>query len=202
RVGSLLDRPWGPALASLSRWYPELPVEGKSPSRGADGPSRPLRSLADVARATALIGEAGALAQLCFASEGFAIDPVWLQRVDEPDRLHLGDLVRTAIVCTSRGESPELGLRPLDANDLEWAADNLLDERSRPLAWLRDEFLNRAETAGVGERGEALADILSPRLAVELAGLGPREDGKPALTKGAGLVTGQPVGVWLSTAAQ
>ncbi|MFO7565112.1 MAG: DUF6178 family protein [Enhygromyxa sp.] len=195
RVGSLLDRPWGPALASLSRWYPELPVDGKAGSR-------PLRSLADVARATALVGEAGALAQLCFASEGFAVDPVWLERVDEPDRLHLGDLVRTALVCSLRGEPFEGGLRPLDPDDLAWARANLLDDRSRPTAELREHFLARAEAAGVGERGEALADILLPRLAVELVGLEAREDGKPDLTKVAGLVTIQQVGVWLTTAAK
>lgn len=195
KIGSLLDRPWGPALVSLSRWYPELPVDGKASSR-------PLRSLADVARATALIGEAGALAQLCFSSEGYAIDPVWLERVDEPDRLHLGDLIRTAIVCTARGERPEAGLRPIDGDDLEWARDNLLGERSRPSAWLRELFLARTEAAGLGDRGDALADVLLPRLAVELVGLEAREDGKPDLTKVAGFVTVQQVGVWLSTSAK
>jgi hypothetical protein len=199
RIGSLLDRPWGPALASLSRWYPELPIDGKSTSR--DGGSRPLRSVADVARATALIGEAGALAQLCFATEGFAIDPIWIRRVDEPDRLHLGDLVRTAIICIAREELPETGLRPLGPDDLEWARDNLLDDRTRPNADLRALLLARAEAAGVGERGEALANIVLPRLAVELVGLEAREDGKPDLTKVAGFVTVQQVGVWLKTEA-
>lgn len=208
KIGSLLDRPWGPALASLSRWYPELPIASFTPGTGPiDGKSaraleggRPLRSLADIARATALIGEAEALARLCFASEGYAIDPVWLERVDEPDRLHLGDLIRTAIVCTLRGETPEGGLRPLHGEDLEWASENLLDSRSRPSAELREQFLAQAEAAGVGDRGEALADILLPRLAVELVGLEAGENGKPDLTKVAGVVTIQQVGVWLSTA--
>lgn len=201
KIGSLLDRPWGPALASLARWYPELPIESKASTRAAESAGRPLRSLADVARATALIGEAGALAQLCFSAQGFAIDPVWLQRVDEPDRTHLGDLVRTAIVCVARGEPCEGGLRPLLAEDLEWARDNLLGDRMRPNEELRRLLLDRAEAAGVGERGEALADILLPRLAVELAGLETREDGSLDLTKVSGFVTVQQVGVWLSTAA-
>lgn len=194
KIGSLLDRPWGPALATLSRWYPELPLDGKQASR-------PLRSVADVARATALIGEAGALAQLCFGLSGFAVDPIWLQRADEPDRIHLGDLVRTAIVCVARGETIEGGLRPLGADDLEWARDNLLDDRMRPSQQLRELLLERADAAGVGERGEALADILLPRLAVELVGLEAREDGKPDLTKVSGVLTIQHVGVWLKTAA-
>lgn len=194
KIGSLLDRPWGPALATLSRWYPELPIDGKQVSR-------PLRNLADVARATALIGEAGALAQLCFGPQGFAIDPIWLQRVDEPDRVHLGDLVRTALVCVARGETLDGGLRPLLAEDLEWARDHLLGDRMRPTAQLRELLLARAEAAGVAERGEALADVLLPRLAVELAGLERREDQTLDLTKVAGLLTVQQVGVWLSTAA-
>ncbi len=190
-IGSLLDRPWGPALASLARWYPELPVDGKAGSR-------PLRTLADVARATALIGEAGALAQLCFAGEGFAVDPVWLERLDEPDRVHLGDLVRTALVCAQIG-APEL--RPLGPDELAWAANNLLGERQRVRAKVRELLLDRAAAAGVGDRGEALADVLLPRLAVELAGLELELDGKVDLTRVAGLLTVQQVGVWLKTSA-
>ncbi|HVI02933.1 MAG TPA: hypothetical protein VM869_29745, partial [Enhygromyxa sp.] len=116
-------------------------------------------------------------------------------------RIHLGDLVRTAIVCVARGETIEGGLRPLGADDLEWARDNLLDDRMRPNQQLRDLLLERAEAAGVGERGEALADILLPRLAVELVGLEAREDETIDLTKVSGVLTIQHVGVWLKTAA-
>lgn len=203
QVGSLLDRPWGPALASLARWYPELPVEGK-------GRSRALRSLADVARATALIGEAGALARLTFAAEGFAVDPVWISRVDEPDRLHLGDLLRTAMICAlldrSQAEAQGLvagaegGLRPLGPDDLDWAANNLLDERGRLIPEVRELLLAKAEAVGVGDWGEALAAILLPRLSVELSGLEPRE-GKPDATRVSGLLTIQQVGMWLRTTA-
>jgi hypothetical protein len=194
KVGSLLDRPWGPALASLARWYPELPVDGR-PSARAGSPSRPLRGLADVARATALIGEAGALAQLCFSAEGYGVDPIWLERLDEPERLHLGDLVRTAILCVEQGEAQ---LRPLGPADLLWAQENLVGERQRIAPAVRARVIARAEAAGVGDRGEALAEILLPRLAVELAGLEDRGDGLPDLTKVAGLLTVQQVGTWLA----
>lgn len=200
QIGSLLDRPWGPALATLARWYPELPVEGKRRSR-------PLRNLADVARATALVGEAGALAQLTFAAESFAVDPVWISRVDEPDRLHLGDLVRTAIIChLYAGDQPgvaidEGGLRPVGPDELDWAANNLLDERGRLIPRVRALLRVKAEAAGIGDRSEALADILLPRLSIELSGLEDRGDGKPDMTKVSGLLTIQQVGMWLGVSA-
>ncbi|NVB41594.1 hypothetical protein G6O69_27390 [Pseudenhygromyxa sp. WMMC2535] len=196
RVGSLLDRPWGPALASLSRWYPELPVEGKS----AD--SRPLRGLDDLARATALIGEAGALAQLTFAPAGYAVDPIWLERVDEPERLHLGDLVRTSLILEQLPGTPSApGLRPLTPDDLAWAADNLLDGNSRPVPALIAALQTRAEALGVGDHAAAVSELVLARLAVELAGLERHEDGLVDLTKVAGLLTIQHVGVWLRTSA-
>jgi hypothetical protein len=205
RVGSLLDRPWGPALATLSRWYPELPVEGKPASSrpGAQGGSRPLRGLADLARATALLGEAGALAQLTFGAEGFAVDPAWINRVDEPDRLHLGDLVRTAIVgafLRERPDAPALegGLRPLGPDELGWARTTLLDDRGRLIPAVQALFDARAEAAGVGDRSEALAKILLPRLSVELFGLEDRGDGKVDATKVGGLLTIQQVAMWLA----
>ncbi|KIG17413.1 hypothetical protein DB30_03332 [Enhygromyxa salina] len=192
-VGSLLDRPWGPALATLSPWYPELPVDGKAKSR-------PLRNLADLAQATALVGEAGALAQLAFADQGLAIDPVWITRVDEPDRLHLGDLVRTAIVCAQLpGSSTAGGLRPLGPADLRWAADNLVDDNGRLVASVGETVRSKLAAVGAADRAEALAGVLLPRLIMELAGLELREDGEPDLTKVGGLLTIQQVGVWLQT---
>ena len=193
-VGSLLDRPWGPALASLSRWYPELPLEGKNHSR-------PLRNLGDLARATSLVGEAGALAQLCFAAGGLAIDPVWINRADEPERLHLGDLVRTALVCGALpGESRAGGsLRPLGPDEVDWAADNLLDADGRLIPALTAALDQALRALGLDERGPALAEILLPRLGVELAGLERDAAGKPDLTKLGGLLTIQHVSVWLRT---
>ena len=151
KIGSLLDRPWGPALASLSRWYPELPVDGKLGSR-------PLRSLADVARATALVGEAGALAQLCFDLDGFAVDPVWLERLDESDRLHLGDLVRTALVCIELG----VPMRPLNPDDSR-LGPRQPDRRAQPgqpaaaRADPRPRRRGRGRRPGRGPGGRALA---------------------------------------------
>ncbi|PRQ09460.1 DUF6178 family protein [Enhygromyxa salina] len=192
-VGSLLDRPWGPAVASLSRWYPELPVDGKANSR-------PLRNLADLARATALIGEAGALAQLAFAAQGLAIDPVWINRVDEPDRLHLGDLVRTAIVCAQLpGSSTAEGLRPLGPSDLRWAANNLIDANGRLIAPVTEMLRTKLAAIDAEDRAEALAAVVLPRLLMELAGLEVRDDGEPDLTKVGGLLTIQQVGVWIKT---
>ena len=191
-VGSLLDRPWGPALASLSRWYPELPMSGKAQSR-------PLRNLADLARATSLVGEAGALAQLCFAAEGLAIEPVWINRVDEPERLHLGDLVRTALICRALPGESEVSLRPLGPDDVEWAAANLLDAEGRLVSALDSALADPLAALGLDERGPALAEILLPRLGVELAGLERDIEGRPDLTKIGGLLTIQQVSVWLST---
>lgn len=194
-IGSLLDRPWGPALATLSRWYPELPLDGKAGSR-------PLRGRADLARATALIGEAGALAALSFAPQGCAVDPVWLNRVDVPAQIRLGDLVRTALIHAQLpGSSTAEGLRPLAPQDLLWAHENLLDERGRMVARVTEDLQARLDAMGVGPRGPALAEVLLPRLAAELAGLEDRGDGLPDLTKVGGLLTIQHVGVWLKTRA-
>jgi hypothetical protein len=190
-IGSLLDRPWGPALASLSRWYPELALEDKAGTR-------PIQGLRELARATALVGEAGALAQLCFAPAGLAVDPVWIERVDEPERLHLGDLIRTALVCALLpGESTsDDGLRPLAPADLRWAADNLLVD-GRPVPALERTLRDKLAAVGAESRADALAQVLVPRLTVELASLEAGPDGAPDLTKVAGLLTIQHVGVWL-----
>ena len=195
-VGSLLDRPWGPGLASLSAWYPELPLEGK-------GKRRPLRSLGDLARATALIGEAGALAQLCFAPEAMAVDPVWINRVDEPERLHLGDLVRTALICRALpGQPREAGLRPLGVRELDWAAENLLSADNRLIPALNTDLAGALAALDLDGRGPELAEILLPRLGVELVGLERDEQGAPDLTRVSGLLTIQHVGVWLKTSVE
>jgi hypothetical protein len=109
RIGSLLDRPWGPALAALATWYPELPLETSSSG------VRPIAGLKDLARATELIAQAGALAALTFT--GCAVDPAWVTRADEPERLSLGDLVRTALVHAHLPGTSGV-LAPLTAGDL------------------------------------------------------------------------------------
>jgi hypothetical protein len=194
-IGSLLDRPWGPALASVSQWYPELPVDGKAGRR-------PIPSLRELARVTALIGEAGALAQVTFAAEGFAIDPVWLSRVDEPEHLHLGDLVRTALICeqlpgaSTQGD----GLHPLGPAELGWAANNLLESGSKRLVPSVEQSLrSKLEAIAAGDRADALVDVLLPRLNVELAGVEWRDDGSVDPSKISGLLTVQQVGMWIKT---
>jgi hypothetical protein len=197
-VGSLLDRPWGPALASLSQWYPELPY---LPEHGKAG-VRPIPSLRELARATALIGEAGALAQVTFAAEGFAVDPVWLSRVDEPEHLHLGDLVRTALICEQLPgtNTQHDGLRPLGPTELGWAANNLLEAGTKQLVERIEQSL-RAKLAAISaeDRADALVEVLLPRLNVELAGVEWRDDGSVDPTRIHGLLTVQQVGMWIKT---
>jgi hypothetical protein len=192
-VGSLLDRPWGPALAALLHWYPELP---RDTGRG----TRPLRGLADVARATQLVAEAAALARLTFAAEGYGVDPAWIPRVDEPSRLRLGDLVRTAVIHAHLPGS-RTTLAPLIREDLRWARDNLLVQgRLAPAA--RAQFIAACEDAGVGEHAAALADRLLPRIEAELGALELDGAGEIDLTRVGGLLTAQQVGTWLDTRAR
>jgi len=188
RTGSLLDRPWGPALAALSAWYPELPLE--STSNGV----RPLAGLKDLARATELIAQAGALAALTFA--GYAVDPAWVTRVDEPERLTLGDLVRTAVV---HGQLPGSSgvLAPLTASDLAWAADNLLRD-GRLIPPVAHDLRTRCLAIGAPQHAEAFAPLLT-RLEVELAALEHDSDGAVDLTRVGSVLTIQRVGVWLKT---
>ena len=188
--GSLLDRPWGPAIAALSAWYPELPVMDKGQT------TRPLQTFADVRQATLLVGQAGALSRLAFAPEGFGVDPVWLTRVDTPEKMVVGDLIRTAIVHTflpgSRGT-----LAPLTPDDLGWAAENLL-ERGRVTDAVRKDFSARCDALGIGEHTPTLATNLLTRLEVELQGLEKADDGKVDLVRTRGFLTIQDVAMWLT----
>jgi hypothetical protein len=199
--GSLLDRPWGPAIAALGRWYPEVPISASSKG------TRPLRTFADVREATRFVAEAGALARLCFESEGFAIDPIWITRVDEPERLVLGDLVRTAMVQAQLHHAPRgLGvggsrvLAPLTPEDLGWAAEHLLQGREIA-AEVRRDLSRRCDALGIGEHTEALAQNLLTRMRVELAQLEVGDKGTPDLTRAGGFLTIQQVGMWLKTSA-
>ncbi len=189
--GSLLDRPWGPAIEAFCRWYPELPLP--TTSRG----TRALASLADVGRATTLIAEAGALANLAFAPAGYAVDPTWIGRIDEPERLKLGDLIRTAIVHAHLPGSAT-AFAPLTVDDVAWAAENLL-AAGRLTPAVRGDFAQRCAELGIGPHQETLAANLLTRLEAELAALEADEDGNPDLTRLGGFVTIQNVGVWLRT---
>jgi hypothetical protein len=189
KIGSLLDRPWGPALEAMSRWFPELPLEA--------GGVRPLAGLRDVARATELLAQAGALAQLTFDPRGYGVDPQWVGRVDEPDRLTLGDLVRAAAV---RAHLPGAtgGFAPLGASELAWAAEHLLRD-GRLIPAVATDLRARCLALGVPQHAEALAQQLLGRLEVELGALERDADGQVDLTKVGGLLTVQRVGVWLRT---
>lgn len=191
-VGSMLDRPWGPALAALIHWYPQLPLDGKKGTR-------PLSSLADVARATGLVAEAGALASLAFDPRGYGIDPMWITRLDEPERLFLGDLIRTAIVHAHLPGS-HTTFAPLIPDDLAWASANLLVD-GRLTDDVRDQFAARCHDVGIDDHAQVLARNLLTRLQTEIGSLELDEAGKPDLVRVGGFVTIQQVGVWLKTRA-
>lgn len=195
KIGSLLDRPWGPALEALARWLPQLPLAG-----GKSGEStglRPIASLRDVAHATELLAQAGALAALAFDPRGYAIDPEWVRRVDEPERLTLGDLIRTAAL---RLRLPGGGgpFAPVDAADLAWAAEHLLTNgRLAPALTL--DLRERCLAIGAAQHAEALAANILVRLEVELATLERDKDGNIDMARVGGVITPQRVSVWLRT---
>jgi hypothetical protein len=204
-VGSLLDRPWGPAVGALARWFPELPLESSrpGPARREEAAAvtrvRPLRGLADVARATELLAQAGALALLTFHGSGYGVDPVWIARADEPEKVVLGDLVRTAIVHAHMPGS-QARLAPLTADDLAWARAHLLDG-GRLVDAVRRDLSARCDELGIGKHTAALADNLLTRLRVELAGLETDADGNVDLRRTGGLLTVQTISMWLATRA-
>jgi hypothetical protein len=188
--GSLLDRPWGAAIAALSGVYPELPLEtGKG--------TRPVRSLDDVAKATLLVAQASALARLCFEGEGYGIDPAWIGRTDEPERVKLGDLVRTAIVHAHLPGSTS-AMAPLGPDDLAWARASLVSADGVAERVSRD-FAERCAELGIGEHQQALAENLLTRMRVELASLEDDASGKPDLRRVGGFLTIQHLSRWLTT---
>jgi hypothetical protein len=192
-IGSLLDRPWGHALEALARWYPELPIESTSAG------TRAIAGLRDLARATELIAQAGALAALSF--RGYAIDPVWVTRADEPERLSLGDLVRTAIVHLQlpgrRGD-----FAPLSADDIAWARDHLRAGDGHLLPALAHDLRARCLAVGAPQHAEVFITALLGRLEVELGSLEQDSAGMPDLVRVGSLLTIQRVSVWLKTGLQ
>ncbi len=188
--GSLLDRPWGPAIATLSGFYPELP------RRSGKG-TRPLRTLQDVAQATTWVAQAGALARLCFDDAGMGVDPTWLSRIDVPERLTLGDLVRTALIHAQK-PGHHGTMAPLTAEDLHWAQEHLLTPDGLASSVGR-MIAERCAGLGIGEHQNVLADNLLTRLQVELASLEYDDDGVVILSRVGGLVTVQHVSLWLSS---
>lgn len=192
-VGSLLDRPWGVTLRALAELLPGLALEETSAR------ARPLTSLRDVAKATRRIAQATLISGLTFAQEGLAIDPVWVQRVDDPSRLVLGDLIRAAVIRRQLPGASET-FAPLRPDDLDWASRNLLTADRQLIPEIRADLEARALALGADKANitEVLDRLLS-RLAVELAGLERNDDGTPDLPRVGGLLTLQHVGVWLKT---
>jgi len=190
-AGSLLDRPWGPSIEAFCRWYPELPLPSTSSG------TRPLASLADVAKATTLVAEAGALALLTFAPNGYGVDAAWIGRLDEPERIKLGDLIRTAIVHAHLPGSATT-FAPLTVDDVAWATEHLI-ERGRLIATVRRDFASRCAELGIGRHQEVLAQNLLTRLEAELLAVERDDDDRPVLPRLGGMVTIQSVGMWLQT---
>lgn len=195
-IGSLLDRPWGHALEALARWYPELPVESTSAG------TRPIAGLRDLARATELIAQAGALAALAF--RGYAIDPAWVARADEPERLSLGDLIRTAIVHLQLPARRDSGntFAPLTADDVAWARDHLRLPDGHLLPALASDLRARCLAVGAPQHADVFITTLLGRLEVELGSLELDSAGQPDLVRVGSLLTIQRVSVWLKTGLQ
>lgn len=192
KLASLLDRPWGPVLRALSPWYPELPLSNSEEKR------RPIRNRSDLARATARVGEAAALARLCFDPNGYAVDPVWVTRVDRPEKLRLGDLIRTALISERLpGRRGGEGFAPLGAEDLGWARRELLDAAGALKPEVESDFRARVAAIGAEVHADVLAEALLTRLATELAGLELDAEDKVHLPSAGGALTVQDVGVWL-----
>lgn len=194
--GSLLDRPWGPIVQALTAWFPELPIleDGDVPKPSL----APMRSLDDLARATQRLGQAAALPALAFEAAAFGISPEWVTRVDEPARMQLGDLIRTALIVALR--EPGTSFRPLDRDDVAWAATNLV-RHDKLVPELRATIAARCEAIGQLAHANAIADVLLLRLGGELAALERDERGRPDLTRLGGFLTIQSVSMWLATTA-
>lgn len=195
KFASMVDRPWGATLRALAGLYPELPIGTSEQKR------RPIASRSDLALATQRIAEVGALVRLCFEPEGYGVDPVWVTRVDQPQKLRLGDLLRAGIIQKLVPAGPER-FTPVTSEDLAWAKKHLLDAppNGQPVQLVpavREDFDKRAAALGHEAQAAGLAEVLLPRLAMELAGIELGPDDRVDLTRTAGIVNVQDVGMWL-----
>lgn len=193
-TGSLLDRPWGPSVKAASSWLPELAL-----SQGTG--TRPIQTLQDLALATRRLGEAGALAELCFGYRGFDVSPVWVTRADEPERLRLGNLIRSVLIHRARAQSTGRDpgpFAPLLPEDVDWAAKSLLRGGTIKPSVVED-LQAKLQELELEEHAEALVPNLINRLGAELAGLEYDKDDQLLLQRTGGLFTIQHVSVWLKT---
>ena len=122
---------------------------------------------------------------------------MWITRADEPARLRLGDLLRTALV---HGELPGATdvVAPLSADDLAWASEHLL-HGGELAPRVRSALVARCEAVGALEHADKLADVVLTRLRAELGSLERDLDGRVDLARTGGLLTVQSVSVWLKT---
>ena len=121
--------------------------------------------------------------------------------MDEPQRLRLGDLIRTALVH-ERLPGSAGQLAPLTADDLSWARAHLLDARGRLHPEIDGALRARLAQLGATDHADDIVPPLLTRLAVELAGLEEGPDGQISLSRVGGLLTIQQVGMWLKTGVQ
>jgi hypothetical protein len=135
------------------------------------------------------------LAALCFEPAGFALDAAWITRVDEPERLRLGDLARSGLIHALSPSGRE-SFTPLTPDDLAWAKKELL-EGGKLAPRVPDELRARLDALGLGAHYDALAETLLTRLRVELSGLEKDINDRIDLTNTGGLFTIQSVSVWL-----
>ena len=113
------------------------------------------------------IAQAGALAALAF--RGYAIDPAWVARADEPERLSLGDLIRTAIVHLQLPARRDSGntFAPLTADDVAWARDHLRLPDGHLLPALASDLRARCLAVGAPQHADVFITTLLGRLEVE-----------------------------------
>ncbi len=189
--GSLLDRPLGASLAAALGHVPMLPAQDQKRL------PRPIGSRPDLAVATRRLAQAALLVRLTFDPNGYGIDGVWLSRVDEPERLRLGDLVRTALALELL-DGPGAAFRPLGPQDLARLAERFDAETGR-LPGAREAVAARLRRLGAGPEAAELAAPLVTRLEGELAALERDDAGVPDVARVGGLLSVQRVGLWLAT---
>jgi hypothetical protein len=132
---------------------------------------------------------------LTYLPQGYAVDPVWLSRLDEPERVTLGDFVRSAIVHALL-PGQRSAFAPLAPADLAWAQTQLLSGGGLVEAVSRD-LSARCDALGLGRHTQALAESVLTRMRVELLGL--ERDGEAIdLRRVGGFVTVQSISMWLT----
>lgn len=195
----LLDRPWGAAAQSLGALYPMLPAKEPKAGENKPGPASallPIAELEDLAVATRMLRECASLLRIAFDPRGLHIDPVWIARTDEVERLRLGDLIRSGLLLRLR--DPQRPFMPLSPEDLKWAQEHALAE-GRPAPSLQTLWDQLCVSVEAQDDQVQLQQNLLTRFSVELAALEHNEKGEIALERAGGFFTLQQVAIWLKT---